>query len=104
MSDFKRGDVLVSPSGTLAQVTEAVARDPRWKTAGWRVLRLNNGTGDGHGFTEFLADYIAGSWRKVEIGGDWTPAPMTGGALEERYVAERGVVRRELRRVATDPS
>ena len=101
MTTIRTGDILRSPSGTYVEVREPVTKDPRWRCPGWRVERLNNGTGDGYGFTEFLADHIAGNWRVVEVGGDWKLAPMTGGELEERHISRNGVIFRELRRVGS---
>jgi hypothetical protein len=96
---FKLGDVLTSPSGFFCKVVELVAKDPRWKCSGYRVLQLDNGTGDGHGFTEFLAGYLASSWRVIEVDGPWLPAPRTGGELEERFVSRGSSMARELRKI-----
>jgi hypothetical protein len=99
-NEFSPGDVLRSPSGSYASIRNRVVKDPKWKVGGWRVERLNNGTGDGFGHTEFLADYIISSWRKVDLD-VWQSAPLTGG-LEERHVFDGRVIRRELRQPTTD--
>ncbi len=92
--DIKIGDLFVDSGGTVRKVHEYVARDPRWKQAGWRCLRLNNGTGDGHGFTEFVP--FLDSMRKIELD---TWYPVIGGGLEQRWVARGSIVQRELRKV-----
>jgi hypothetical protein len=99
-NEFSSGDVLRSPSGSYVSVRSRVVKDSKWKVGGWRVEQLNNGTGDGFGYTKFLADYIISDWRKVELD-VWQPAPLTGG-LEERHVFDGRVIRRELRKPNID--
>jgi hypothetical protein len=95
-TEFKPDDILRSPSGTYVTVRSRVERNTRWKTSGYNVERLNNGTGDGYGHIEFLADYIICEWRVIELD-VWQLAPLTGG-LEERHTFNGRVIRRELRR------
>lgn len=97
--EFKTGDLIMNSGGRIAYVREHVARDPRWKCAGWRILPLDTGTGDGHGATTFLADYLAASWRLAPT--EWAVVPHTGGDLEERWVNPTGNVwHRQVRRAA----
>lgn len=89
------GDYLANSSGQILKVIEIVARDPRWKCAGYRVVPGHTGYGDGSGMSKFLADYIASDYAKV-IPGEW--APVIGGDLEFRWVCPRGTWSRELRK------
>jgi hypothetical protein len=106
---FVGGDMLVSPSGHLVTVGERVERDRNWNCGGFRVTPLNMGTGDGWGYSEFLADYLIAAYRQAPT--EWTPVPPPGGDLDERFVYDgrRNRWSRELRprdavETAGDPS
>lgn len=89
------GSTITNGSSAI-RVTERVARDPRWRTSGWRGLAVPLETFGGNaGMSEFVADYLLGSWRHVPF--EWEP--VVGGDLEERYVWTAGYRRlqREVR-------
>ena len=93
--DWRDGDILRSESGNYVAL-RVREHDPRWKAPGWRVEALNSGTGDGHGMTRFIPDYLLISWRKIEVDGQWRTCPRTGGQVEERFRFD-GYLRRDLR-------
>jgi hypothetical protein len=97
----KVGDLIASSSSSLAVLRTQVAKDPRWKTSGWRVETLHTGLGDGSGMTKFIPDYILTSWRTVAEG-VWTDIP---GGLQDcwTYSPAGNVWSRQLRRYSNEP-
>jgi hypothetical protein len=95
---MKTGELIMNSSGSIAEVGSRYAKYPRWKCGGWEITRLNTGTGDGYGSSEFLPDYLANNWRPAPR--NWSPVPQ-GSGLEERWVYQpaANVWRRELRKV-----
>lgn len=99
--NFTPGDLLMGSGGRLVEVRARVDRDPQYKCAGWRVLRLNTNNGDGYGFTEFLPDYLVDGYRRV-VEDEWMP--VLSGVLEERWTfGNRGIWYRELRKIQHGP-
>ena len=93
---MEHGDFVASPSSTFGQLHTWVDYDSKWKSAGWRVLRLNTGIGDGHSMTEFVPNWILADWRVVELD-VWSPV-LDG--LEECWTFDSGtnIYTRDLRR------
>lgn len=81
-ADVQVGSTITNGSSAL-RITERVERDPRWGTPSWRGLCIPlEAFGGNAGMSDTVPDYLLGSWRHVPF--EWTP--VTGGALEERYV------------------
>jgi hypothetical protein len=96
-TDVQVGSTITNGSSAL-RVTERVLKDPRWRVAGWRGLCVSlEEFGGNTGSSAFVPDYLLGSWHHVPF--EW--APVTGGALEERYVWSAGCryLQREVRRI-----
>jgi hypothetical protein len=92
------GSTITNGSSAL-RVQERVAKDPRWKVAGWRGANVSlEEFGGNTGQTSFVPDHLLSSWRQVPF--EWTP--VVGGSLEERYVWAAGCrwLQREVRRVS----
>jgi hypothetical protein len=100
-SDLRSGMLITNGTSAL-ELTHRVDRDPRWKVAGWRGYCIGlEQYGGNVGYTEFVPDYLLGSWRPMPL--EWTP--VAGGGLEERYVRREGSpgrMRREVRRAGAD--
>ena len=92
---FSRGD-LVTNGSSAGRLRERIARDPRWKVAGWRIENVAmEQFGGNSGMTAFVPDYLLGNWKLVPL--DWRE--VTGAGLEERYVLVARGLRREVREV-----
>ena len=83
----------------LSRVTEIVERDKNWKCAGYRVVPVNMGLGDGYGHSHFLAEYLTESYKIVPM--DWQDGITGCPNLQERFVytARTNTWARELRKV-----
>jgi hypothetical protein len=96
-ADVQVGSTITNGSSAL-RITERVERDPRWGTPSWRGLCVPlEAFGGNAGMSDTVPDYLLGSWRHVPF--EWTP--VTGGALEERYVwtPDWRRLQREVRRM-----
>jgi hypothetical protein len=95
---FKTGDLITNSSGAIASVGERVEYDPRWKAAGFRIMPLRTGFGDGYGYSHFTPDYLLQGWRIAPQ--EWSPVLGCPG-VEERwtYKAAGDIWTRELRNI-----
>lgn len=97
--DIQVGSTIMNGSSAL-RVTARVARNPRWRCAGWEGINIPLEQFGGNPNTlGFVPDYVISSWRHVPF--EWAPCP--GGQVEERYVwsANWRFLQREVRRVET---
>lgn len=91
------GSTITNGSSAL-RLTSHEERDAHWKTSGWRGMNIPlEEFGGNPGTSAFIPDYLLGSWRHVPF--EW--APVTGNALEERYVwsSDWRRLQREVRRI-----
>lgn len=91
MTDIAHG-AFVEKGSDLYLIETRVPRDPLWKCAGWRALRL------GGGMTWFLPDHLLDRAAVVTIG-EWRALP---GGVESRWVYDdfANAYRREVRKAA----
>lgn len=81
-TDIQVGSTITNGSSAM-RISERSVSNPRWGCNGWIGVCIPlEEFGGGRGMSTFIADYLLGSWRHVPF--EWTP--ITGGALEERYV------------------
>lgn len=96
-SEVQVGSTITNGSSAL-RITRRVERDRRWGTPSWEGMCIPlEMFGGNPGMTDTVPDYLLGSWRHVPF--EWTP--VTGGALEERYVwtPDWRRLQREVRRM-----
>jgi hypothetical protein len=100
-AEVQVGSTITNGSSAL-RITERVAHDRRWGTPSWRGMCIPlEAFGGNPGTTDTVPDYLLGSWHHVPF--EWRP--VTGGALEERYVfsADWRRLQREVRRAEPVP-
>lgn len=98
--DVQIGSTITNGASAL-RITERVAKDPRWKTSGWRGIVVPLEEFGNRGVTSFVPDYLLGSWHHLPF--EWRA--ILGGGLEERYVWAPGWrwLNREVRPSQTLP-
>lgn len=95
--DVQVGSTITNGSSAM-RITEKVSRDPRYRAPGWRGLCIPlEEFGGNAGMTDFVPDYLLGSWRHVPF--EWSLV-LGSRDLEERYVwtADWRRLQREVRR------
>lgn len=81
--DVQIGSTITNGASAL-RITEQVAKDPRWRTSGWRGMNISlEEFGGNQGMTSFVPDYLLDGWHHVPF--EWREIP---GRMEERYVWE----------------
>lgn len=83
--DVQIGSTITNGASAI-RVTERVAKDPRYKTSGWRGIVVPLEEFGNRGVTSFVPDYLLESWHHLPF--EWSP--IIGGGLEERYVWAAG--------------
>ena len=83
--DVQIGSTITNGASAI-RVTERVAKDPRWKTSGWRGIVVPLEEFGNRGTTTFVPDYLLGSWHHLPF--EWRALP--GASQEERYVWAAG--------------
>lgn len=78
--DVQIGSTITNGASAI-RVTERVAKDPRWKTSGWRGIVVPLEEFGRRGVSAFVPDYLLGSWHHLPF--EWRAIP---GNLQERYV------------------
>ena len=91
------GSIITNGSSAL-RITERVAKDRKWGTAGWRGVCIPlERFGGMTGMSDFIPDYLVRSWKDVPF--DWQPC--IGGRVEQRYVwaDDSRWLQRQVRRI-----
>lgn len=82
--DVQIGSTITNGASAL-RITERVAKDPRYKTSGWRGIVIPLEEFGNRGVTSFVPDYLLESWHHLPF--EWRAIP---GDMEERYVWAAG--------------
>lgn len=95
--DVQIGSTITNGASAL-RITERVAKDPRWKTSGWRGIVVPLEEFGNRGVTSFVPDYLLDGWHHLPF--EWRKIP---GGMEERYVWAPGWrwLNREVRKAPT---
>lgn len=98
-SEVQAGSTITNGSSAL-RINRRIEHDPRWGTPSWEGILVSLEQFGANGMTDTVPDYLLGSWRNLPF--EWRP--VTGGALEERYVWAPSWrwLQREVRRIGEE--